>query len=262
MYVNERMERNLGVGNVAEAFFKYWYGRNVHNPSLALAQLGYNPRGRVSGEEKVKLLKSLARSTDFCLYEANTSDPSAVRPALGISINQQAKGYSMWEARSPPGCWTCARRVQQACYEKEVSNVWFNKYNIDNDYKNFQDTFKVEVVLVILFLKWARSVFDKVKKEGLGDALQDYIVKGAGEDPKQTSRVVDLLSREQRKSRPHRKYEMRWLLYSEVHTGKIPYSITGAPVSRGEPRQVVCIDSRTTRPESELVQYLSAISRP
>src|SRR2546427_13027703 len=108
MYVNERMERNLGVGNVGEAFFRYWYGKNIRNENLALAQLGYNPGGRVSGEEKVKLLKSLERSADFCLYDAKSSDSSVIQPVLGISVNQQAKGYTMWEARWPPGCWTCA----------------------------------------------------------------------------------------------------------------------------------------------------------
>src|SRR5207253_9097543 len=138
----------VAVGNVAEAIFKYWYEEYVRNSALTLAQLSYNPQGRSSGEEKVKLLKCLARSTDFCLYDAG-SEPGAIRPVLGISVNQHAKGYSMWEARSAPGCWTCARKMQQPCYDKQISNVWFNKYNIDNDYKNFHDTYKVEIVLVI-----------------------------------------------------------------------------------------------------------------
>jgi len=258
MYVRERMARNLGLGNIGEAFFRDWFRQSVSSPSLTLSQFGYNPEGIIVGEEKVKLLKSLARSPDYCLFKTSDIETDAEKPLLGISVNQQSKGYTMWEARFPPACYTCDRRAQQQCYEKKISNAWFNKYNIDNDYKGFRELFQTDVIMVTLVLRWANSVYQKVKDANLGDALLQFIQDGNPQSSDSVAKTVDIVTREQRRSKekPSRKYELKWLLYSDVVSGKVPKSVAGAPVSRGQPRKVICVNLEDTRNESELVRYL------
>ena len=74
-------------------------------------------------------------------------------------------------------------------------------------------------------------------------------------------RFIDLLTYQQQgkhHTKP-RQYTLHWLPYSEVLSNKIPQSVTGAPVNIGQPREVVCIDSRDARGENELVEYFKSL---
>ena len=259
MYVHERMARNLGVGNIGEAFFRHWFQENIRNPDLVLLQIGYNPDDIVVGEEKVKLLKSLKRSPDYCVFRAKDVGTNRERPLMGISVNLHTKGYTMWEARSATGCHKCSRNAQELCYDRKISNVWFNKYNIDNDYKGFRELFNTDVILVTPTIQWADSVKKRIEDQNLADALLEFIRRGNPQSSDSVSKAVDIVLREQRRSkqRPLRKYGLRWLLYSDVLTGKVPHSVTGGNVQYGRPREVVCINMEDTRDESQLIQYLN-----
>jgi len=264
MYTRERMERNLGVGNIAEAFFRYWYEQSIapKRPDLVIAQFGYNPEGLVFGPRKVEMLKELRESPDFALFRKADLGTAHERPIIGISVNGQGDLYTMHNARAPWLCWACARRVQQECYEERIGNLWFNRYNITNDYRGFRELFDRDVVLVSVIAKWFKSVFSKVRKAGLETAALTYIKKGLGTEPSpDVKSFIDMLTQIHRgnwKVEP-RKYEIRWLLHSDVYDGKIPHSVAGAPVNVGLPREVVCIDVNNARGERELVDFIVSL---
>lgn len=248
------MERNLVLGNIGEAFFRWWYENNIAplRTDLVLSQFGYNPAGVVVGQEKVQLLKSLRRSPDFALFHAEDLGTEREKPLLGISINSQARVYNMWNARAPWLCYACARGEQEACYAKQVANLWYNRYNITNDYKGFVELFKVDVLLVSLLATWPARLLDTVRGLGLDTALLNYI-----REPKPSDQDQQTLIRQMEgfigRSRNH---EIRWLLYSSIWKGAVKYSIAGAPVNQGVPREVVCIDLNDSKSEEALVQFL------
>ncbi len=265
MYTRERMDRNLGVGNIAEAFLRFWFEEKVASrlPHLKISQFGYNPEGLVVGREKVEMLKRLRESPDFALFLSTDVGTPGERPIAGISVNGQGGLYTMHNARAPWLCWKCARGAQEACYGKEIGNLWFNRYNITNDYRGFTELFHSDVILISVIATWFKTVFTRVRDEGLEAAALKYIKAGRdGETTSEIDRFIHVLTRIQRgKSGSElRKYELYWMLYSQILDGRIPQSITGAPVSVGLPREVVCIDVRSARSERELVDYLSSLT--
>lgn len=265
MYTPAVMQRNLGVGNICEAFFRAWYERNVERETrvATLEHYGYNPDGLVVGREKVEMLKQLRESPDYVLL--STTDATARTPVLGISVNSQNSLYTMHHARAPWLCHACSRGVQQACYEKKIGNLWFNRYNIDNDYRGFVGGFGVDVALVTVVASWFRSVFEKVKEEGLEPVALSYIRHGRSPPPgvtstpaSETGRLIELLMNQNR-GRTARKYVLYWMPYKRVIDGSIPYSIAGGQGQYGRPREVVCVDATRGSDEQSLIQTLRAI---
>ncbi len=262
MYTREDMARRLGRGNVAEAFFRFWYEENVgpKADNLVLQQFGYNPEGIVVGRKKVEMLKRLPRSPDYSLFKADELETPEERPMLGISVNGQGRYYTMWNAVSPPLCHKCARKAQEDCYEKRIGNLWYNQYNITNDYLLFTESFGAEVVLASIVAPWFDGVYKRIIAENLEEAALRYIRSGRANPDDQILRLVDLLTLEQR-GRVHtraRNYSLQWLPYEDVRAGKVPQSVAGGPVSQGI-RKVVCIDSQQAGNEKDLVDFLVSL---
>jgi len=255
MYTRDRMERNLVVGNIAEAYFRYWFESRYPDSHVVLSQFGYNPRGIISEQTKALKLKRNPNSPDFALFERDYLGTEREWPLLGISINSQKDFYSMEQARTPKLCYRCKRR--DACYEGKVQNIWHNFYNIDNDYKLFYKWFKADVILVTLISKSIAYLFQKFQKipqwqEGIyqfiksgREALKSDVVRDA----------MHYLLFQQGKNRS-RQFALYWILYSDILEGKVPYSLAGAPVSRGQPRPVACIDSTYYHNETDLEAFL------
>lgn len=268
MYTPRKMARNLGIGNIGEAFFRYWYETHCNElDDLSLRQFGYNPEGIVVGEEKKEMLKQLERSTDFAIYRAVDldEDPQEAKPILGISVNTQKYTYTMSQARAPKmeykgeswGCFNCPRGNR--CFDHEIGNLWYNEYNISNDYLLFRNEFGADVLLITIISKMPYTVWNgKIKKGEFDDELRRYLLDGKF-SISESQDVVDFLDyllflRAQVTS--PRDYEIVWLSYSDILSGKIRYHITGAPVSRGRPRPVVCIDLINSRSERELIKFI------
>jgi hypothetical protein len=264
MYTQDKMARNLGVGNVGEAFFRHWFETNIipKNPRVSLRQFGYNPDGIVVGHEKVEMLKSLRESPDFAVFDSTSGEDGKL--LAGVSVNTQHSLFTMQQARAPWLCWTCGRKVQQECFDKKIGNLWYNEYNIINDYRGFVDLFGSEVLLVTIVATWFKTVYDKTVEEHLEAAALRYIksgmpAAGASEDQELT-RFMDLLLRMGGRSKgAPRKFELLWIPYSEVRSGHIPHSIAGAPVSRGLPRRVVCIDGKSAQKEDGFAPFVASL---
>jgi len=274
MYTPSKMTRNLGIGNVGEAFFRYWYETKCHGlEDVELRQFGYNPEGVVVGEEKVDMLKTLERSTDFCLYSAEDlkNSPLEAEPILGISINTQKNYFSMIEARAPKlvykemdcGCFNCPRG--DSCFKGLEDNLWYNEYNISNDYKLFHDEFNSDVFLVTIISRTPNTVYNgAIRKDKFHDEMRSYLLTGES-SIKENPNVVDFLDylvfdQRYKKKKVARDYELVWIKYTDILKGKIPYHITGAPVSRGRPRPVACINKKYSNPEVELIEEIEKMS--
>lgn len=275
MYTPGKMIRNLGLGNVGEAFFRYWYETHCNGlDDLSLRQFGYNPKGVIVGKEKPEMLKQLERSTDFAVYRVDDleSDPMKAKPILGISINTQKHAYDMNQARAPRmeykgslcGCFNCPRG--NVCFDDKVDNLWYNEYNISNDYMLFYKEFRADVLMVSIISKMPYAVWNRKISEGQFDKeLREYLIKGklAIEQNRSIVEFLDYLLFDQRyrkRTRP-RGYGLVWLLYSDILEGKVSYHVTGAPVSRGRPRPVACIDILKSRSEQELVRFIEKRSK-
>lgn len=262
MYTPEVMERNLGVGNIGEACFRSWFERRVMSAALGvtLEHYGYNPDGLVVGRDKVEMLKALAKSPDFVLI--STAAASARVPLLGISVNSQSSLYTMHDARAPWLCHTCARNAQQDCYEEKIGNLWFNRYNIDNDYKGFVEAFGVDVLLVTIQAAWFGRVFKQVKEAGLEGAALRFIRNGRSQvenglrsSQDDVERFLTLLTKERRGARD-RKLKVVWLSYQGILNGRVPYSVAAGQSQFGRPREVVCVNSAMGQSEESLVDLL------
>lgn len=254
------MERNLFLGNIGEGFFRYWFEDQIAplSDEFTIGQFGYNPEGVVVGPEKVELLKSLTRSPDFALFGRKDLGTPSERPLLGISVNVQKQLYTMHNARAPALCWRCARGVQEECYRRNVGNLWFNQYNITNDYFGFVRLFEVDVLLVSIIATWPGAVLSGIQRYSLEDNLFGFINHGLEEEPtSEMGKCIDILMFDQRyKEKRRRPYELRWIPYSRLLRQEIPQSIAGAPVNVGIPRKVVCVDMKDSFPENDLLRYL------
>ena len=274
MYTPSKMTRNLVRGNVGEAFFRYWFETNCHGlDDLTLRQFGYNPAGVVVGEEKVEMLKRLERSTDFAIYRVADlkESPKEAGPILGISINTQNSPYTMYHSRSPKmdydgrtwGCYNCPRG--RPCFDDDVENLWFNEYNISNDYRLFFDEFRVDVLMITILSKIPNLVFNaRITKGQFENELREYLLGGAKAILENRSilayKLLPLFD-QRYKNRTHpREYDLVWMNYRDILNGRIKYHITGAPVSRGRPRPVACIDLMHAFVEAELIKYIEDLS--
>ncbi|HTP54876.1 MAG TPA: hypothetical protein VML94_07990 [Thermoplasmata archaeon] len=264
MYTPAVMERNLGVGNIGEACFRAWYDRRVAGvaPAATLEHYGYNPDGIVVGRDKVEMLKALTKSPDYVLL---SSKPGSVRvPLLGISVNGQSSRYTMHDARAPWLCYVCARKAQQRCFDKEIGNLWFNRYNIENDYRGFVAAFGVDVILVTIEAGWFGRIFKQVKDEGLESVALRYIRNGqpaigdgVQEGQGEMQRFLSLVTKERRGTKD-RRIKIEWLSYQSILNGEVAFSIAGGQSQFGRPREVVCIDSSTAQSEDSLVRILQS----
>lgn len=274
MYTPSKMTRNLVMGNVGEAFFRYWYETNLQGiDDLTLRQFGYNPEGIVVGEDKVDMLKRLERSTDFAIYRVADLEesPKVAEPILGVSINTQKTPFTMYQSRAPKydyrggvwGCYNCPRG--KPCYNGNIENLWFNEYNISNDYKLFHEEFKVDVIMVSILSKIPNIVFNgRIRKGQHEKELREYLLEGSPAIEKNHD-IVNFLDyllfdgRYKKRTRP-RDYDIVWLKYSDILKGKITYHITGAPVSQGRQRPVACMELKYSRPEEELIELIEGFS--
>lgn len=278
MYDPETMDRNLAIGDAGEALFRYWYETNCDGLNdIVLDQFGYNPEGRISDEEKSEMLKELADSTDFALFEKEDYEENGVEadPILGISINTQKEWYDMDNNpgvkldytseildHNDWGCFTCPRAQQ--CYNGELENLWYNEYNISNDYKLFVDQYDVDVLMISIISTTPYNVRSNFKDdEKMFDACYRYL--NYGEDALDNKKVVeflDYLAFDQRyKDRTEpRKEQFHFVLRSQLleQIGEDDFHVTEASI--GSFRPVACVKSSLAGDEQELIEFLSNYS--
>jgi hypothetical protein len=254
-YTQEKMERQWRKGNVAEALFRLWVeDHSALLPRLAFVQQGYNPAAIVPVEAKRESLKRQSDPDFAAIYRVG----DVARYAAGISVNGQKAGYT---ARSTMGglCILCNRG--RSCLDGHEANLWYNRYNIVNDYRQFRERMNgVDVALVTLLLPSSDTIFGEVKKRGWEALILDYIRAGrAGiaEQP-QAGEMLHYLGFGAR-GRIRRRMEIRFTLHSELETGTIPQFITGGISQYGRPREVCCVDIRHSRGEDDLLAYLSRL---
>jgi len=278
MYDPETMDRNLAIGDAGEALFRYWFETHCDGlDDVVLDQLGYNPEGRVSDEEKSEMLKELADSTDFALFDKEDyeEDGAEAEPILGISINTQKGWYDMDNNpgvkldytsdildRNDWGCYTCPRA--QRCYDGELENLWYNEYNISNDYKLFVDEYDVDVLMVSIISTTPYNIRRKFKNDDeMFDACYRYLRHG--EDALDNEQVVDFLDylafdqRYKNRTEP-REEQFNFVLRSQLLDliDEEDFHVTEA--SMGAFRPVACIDGGVARDEQELIEYISSYS--
>ena len=206
MYTRALMQRNLTTGNVAEAFFRLWWAERFSDVrKIALGQHGYNPEGIVEGREKAEMLKRLPQSPDFALYGADERSSPKGHPLLGISINSQADLYTMANARSPVHCFSCGRAPR--CYQAAVTtgdgygNLWFNRYNITNDYRLFTELSGAPVVLVTIVASFPSTCQKAVADRYSEEAWALIHGRAAEVDPERMRRFTDYILLQSWKSR-------------------------------------------------------------
>lgn len=254
------MEKQLRKGDLGEALFREWAERNLNNILLdkgwILEQQGFNPGGFVDLTEKKDLKKS--SDPDFAIYSVDTG-----LPVVGISINSQKNWYS---AKSTMGgyCIKCPRAWR--CIDGNEENLWYNKYNITNDYVQFKERFNnIDVILLTPKVN-LDSMIKWVKKEHYEDVVHSYIYGGMDKvDKKDREKFLHYLRHGRRSVNWQRSMEVRWILHSEleeldeeynVSAGKTPYWITGGRSQFGRPREVCCVDVNLSRGEKALLYFL------
>lgn len=260
MYTDKQMERQLRKGDLGEALFREWAERALGGlfteRGWSLEQQGFNPGGFVDRSDKEDLKEN--SDPDFALYSSDVE-----QPITGISINSQKKWYS---AASTMGgfCIKCPRAWD--CIDGNEENLWYNKYNITNDYPQFKDRFdNVDVMLLTLRVN-LDSVSKWAKEENYEKVVHGYIFGGieqvVGKDREQ---FLHYLRHGRRSENWWRSMEIRWILHSEleeldeeykVGASKIPYWTTGGRSQFGRPREVCCVDVNLSRGEKELLYFL------
>jgi hypothetical protein len=261
MYTKEKMRRNLTVGNITEAFFRVWWEGHVgHVGGLELQQLGFNPAGIVEGKDKAEMLKAHAKSPDFALVRPDQGDAIVA----GISINGQRALYTMENAREPSLCHECERkddcyRIARAGTAEAEGNLWYNLYNITNDYPLFVQGYDAPVVLVSIIGNFPNTIQGKVERDFKQEAWDTLRGVDDGSESMASFRRYLLYSRGSLKG-GRRQYRLVWNLHNEVESGRTPYSVAGAPVSRGLPRKVACVDASNARGEDDLVAFFEALA--
>ncbi len=254
-YTSDKMERQLRKGNVAEALFRLWTEDHAALlPNLTFRQQGYNPAEIVGVEAKRDELKRKS-DPDFAAIRKGTKAPEYV---VGISVNGQKSGYT---AASTMGglCIRCPRGL--SCLDGHESNVWYNRYNITNDYPQFRQRYAgIDVVLVTIMLPSIDTIFGKVRELGWESLVFDYIVGGSAEiegSPQADEMMTYLRFGSRGKTRRH--LEVRYVLQSDLESGAVPHFVTGGLSQYGRPREVCCVDIRLTHGEDQLLDYLSRL---
>jgi hypothetical protein len=278
MYDPETMDRNLAIGDAGEALFRYWFETTCSGlDDVVLKQFGYNPEGIIADEEKKEMLKKHEDAPDFVLFDSNEFERHGVEadPLVGISINTQKNWYDMDNGPGAKldyeseildhtnwGCHTCPRA--NACYEGALQNLWYNEYNISNDYRLFVDEYGVDVIMVSIISTTPYNLRRKFQDDDeMFDACYRYL--NSGEDELDSQSVIDFLDylafdqRYSDRSQPREK-EMVFVRRSEIlkRLDSDMFHVTQSSV--GGFRAVACVDSDIVEDEESLVETLAAFS--
>jgi len=279
MYDPDTMDRNLAIGDAGEALFRYWFETNCYGlEDIVLAQFGYNPEGIVADEDKKEMLKEHEDAPDFALFDRNDYEENGIEadPLVGISINTQKNWYDMdngpgvkldYESEildsTEWGCYTCPRADN--CYEGDLNNLWYNEYNISNDYRMFVEEYGVDVVMVSIISTTPYNARRKFQEdEEMFDACYRYLKEGENALPKDS--VVDFLD--------YLAFDQRYKNRTEPRDQEIVFVTRGDIIDRldedffhvtqssvGGFRAVACVDSTMARNVSELVDTLASYSK-
>lgn len=248
------MQRQLRRGNVGEALFRLWTEDHATDfPHLEFRQQGYNPHGVVDVDAKRSHLKK-SSDPDFAVVRPGSEPPQYL---IGVSVNTQKRPYT---AASTMGglCIRCPRAV--SCLDGHEANVWYNRYNITNDYPQFRARFAgIDVVLATLWVPSIDTIFNRVKKMGVEELLLEYIRGGvkaiAGGDG---DRLLEYL-RYGHRTKKRRNLRVVYALHSQLVSGEVPSFITGGLSQFGRPREVCCVDVRHAHSEDQLVAFLKGL---
>lgn len=278
MYDPETMDRNLAIGDAGEALFRYWFETNCSGlDDVVLEQFGYNPEGIIADEEKKEMLKEHEDAPDFALFDRKEYEQHGVEadPLVGISINTQKSWYDMDNGPGAKlnydsevldhtdwGCYTCPRGG--SCYEGEHQNLWYNEYNISNDYRLFAEEYGVDVIMVSIISTTPYNVRRKFNSdEEMFDACYRYLNRGAEALSKQSVvDFLDYLAFDQRYSSrsQQREEEVVFVRRSDIldRLEDDVFHVTQSSV--GGFRAVACVDSAMVTGEDGLIQTLAAFS--
>lgn len=249
------MERQLRKGNIVEALFRLWTDdKRELLDKLEFRQLGYNPAGIITVDQKRDLLK-VASDPDFAVVRAGSHPP---RVLAGISINGQKRGYT---AASTMGglCIRCPRSI--SCLDRGEANLWYNRYNITNDYAQFRRRFPdVDVVLVSLLV----ASLDEIHKQAKKRSWHDLVFRLIGDGPAAVAaepegeEMIRYL-RYGARGKVARSMTVLHLLHSELEIGTVPHFVTGGLSQFGHPRPVCCVDIKLAHDEQSLIDYLGRL---
>jgi hypothetical protein len=256
MYTLKKMRSNLLKGDVGEAFFKHWCEQNIDVIKGVVAeQFGYNPKDVVNIKSKREILLSES-FPDFAVFKR--SDTKRKKPLLGISVNTQSKGYTI-DSTMGGFCCECPRR--KSCVAGTEQNLWYNQYNITNDYPSFKSKYGADVILVTLFITWRDAVFKFVKANHLEPVVKRYLVGGrkAVKDSEAGKKFLQRLIFTGNTSTP-RPYDMRWLALVDIEQNPSKYQVTGGLSQYGRPRKVYCVDYDLTKGEVDLKTFIKSIA--
>lgn len=278
MYDPETMDRNLAIGDAGEALFRYWFETNCSGlDDVVLAQFGYNPEGIVDDPDKKEMLKEHEDAPDFALFRQTEYERQGVEadPLLGISINTQKSWYDMdngpgvkldYESEiledTDWGCYTCPEA--EDCYEGNLRNLWYNEYNISNDYRLFVEEYDVDVLMVSLISTTPYNTRRKFSEnDEMFDACYRYLNEGEGALSEDS--VVDFLDylafdqRYKDRTEP-REEEIAFVRYSDIVDRIDDDSIHVTQSSVGSFRPIACVDGEMAEGENDLVEALAEYS--
>jgi hypothetical protein len=250
MYDDEAMRKRLVKGDVGEALFRYWFEENVGSlTNLRLLHWGYFPFGIVKDEEKRKLLKKQS-DPDYAIV--NRKDES--KPILGVSVNAQAHPYDIHSTMGGD-CVKCPRSL--SCYDRKEENMWFNAFNIKNDYVKFSNQNSARVVLAVLLVSSIATVAAWVSANDLARVVHDY-VQGGPEAVEDKKGLADFLAKLGARDRVK---QFLWLWHQEVLDGKTRSFITGGWSNFGRPRPVYCVDMKLAMSPDQFVNSVRNMDR-
>src|SRR5688572_18286446 len=257
MYTQEKMDHQLRAGNAAEAVFRFWFEEHAAAfPRIKLIQQGYNPTGVIPvGDKREHLMKQ--SDPDFAIVPADAEDLELAPRILGISINSQKRPYDRLSTMGGH-CIKCPRAF--SCYDGNEKNLWYNSYNIENDYPQFRERFGgADVALVTLFFD-PTPLYTWVQNQDMDDLLLSYIYAGR-DGVREEARTEDLMRRIAfgHRRAVRRTFDLVWLLHSEIAGGNVTWFQTGGRSQYGRPRMVHCEDMRAARDEASFESYLAAL---
>lgn len=278
MYDPETMDRNLAIGDAGEALFRYWYETNCYGlDDVVLDQFGYNPQGVIAEEDKAEMLKEHEDAPDFALFDRDEYEQEGTDadPLVGISINTQKEWYDMDNGPGVKldykseildgkdwGCYTCPRA--DSCYAGELKNLWYNEYNISNDYRLFTEEYDVDVVMISIISTTPYNARRKFQEDDrMFDACYRYLMHGENAVSKKS--VVDFLDylafdqRYKNRTEP-RDEEFAFVRRSQIIDQLAEDSFHVTQSSVGGFRAVACIDSSMVADEGDLVNTLANFS--
>ena len=177
-------------------------------------------------------------------------------PGVKLGYESEILDQSDW------GCYTCPRAKD--CYAGNLNNLWYNEYNISNDYRLFVEEYGVDVLMVSIISTTPYNARRKFQEdEQMFDACYRYLNEGEGAISKQSVvEFLDYLAFDQRyKNRTEpREQEIVFVQRSGVvdRIGEDSFHVTQSSV--GGFRAVACIDSSMAESEQNLMKTLSRFS--